>query len=1169
MSRNLYALLVGINEYPDPDICLSGCVPDIEAVEEYLRGRVATDGCQLKLHKLLDQQATRQAIIEGFKQHLCQAESNDIVLFYYSGHGAQAKTPKEFWHLEPDKQEEMLVCYDSLSEGGWGLADKELGYLIAQIAEKNPHICIILDCCHSGNGTRNLLQKTRVRRLPKDERERPLGSYIFPREELKSVSLYCSNHEDNPSGWKIPKGRHVLLAACQEFEEAGDQIKNENRGVFSYCLMETLRNNNGTLSYQDLFQQTEALVHSHVSKQSPQLEFTNSGDANQVFLDGAIKERQPYFMVSYKKENKSWVINGGAVHGVPISAKDDKILLSLFQNDCENFDDPSKSVGKAEVTQVLPSLSKIKFIDIEDPPRDYQFKAVVTSLPLPPLGVSFEGQEAGVNLARQALDSASFGKPSAYVHEVKELAEAQFRLLCRDEQYLIVRPTDDRPLVKQIDGYTSENAQEVIRYLEHIARWTVIAELKTPATSRIKSGDVKMKLFSEGGEELSQSKTVRLEYKYDDNEDEWKNPRFQLQLINQSKIKKPLYCAVVTLGDLFDVAHEFFEEGTVRLEQKNTRWAGDDEYDNMMKMTLPNELWEQGITEYKEIFKLIVSRTPFNAHLITQDELDEPHRPRRNLPSANQGTLDRLMNRVQNRRVESDSKESYEDWYTEQVVVTIVRPLEVTSVSSTESKKLFPEKLGVQLQSHPSLQANVRLTTAPQVSRDLGNKIVPPIFQNDPNVTQSFNFAVIYGQAPELSILELNDVEDYTVVTPDAPLKLVVDTPLQDNEYVLPIGYDGEFFLPLGFGKSTQDGKTEIELERLPKPVSQGKVDPKGAIRICLQKVIREKLGLASQYPRLAVAEVDDNKNLTDKTDIGVVKQRVTQAERIVLYIHGMIGDTTSLVSSLKQPLKVEDNNRSIHELYDLALTFDYDSLNTSIEKNAQLLKKRLEAVGLGANHGKVLHIVAHGMGGLVSRWFIEQEGGNNVVQHLVMLGTPNAGSPWTTVKEWATLVMAVGMNSLSQTPLPVRALGSLSKAMMNTVEVTLDQMHPNSQFIQALAASNDPGIPYSIIAGNTSISPVALQEDGEKSTLLKQLIQKLFNQVIDLPFLSEPNDMAVTVQSIKSLPDGWIISPFIQEVACDHLTYFSHPESLKALLTTLAPESKSQILHHSRVSQR
>ena len=42
---------------------------------------------------------------------------------------------------------------------------------------------------------------------------------------------------------------------------------------------------------------------------------------------------------------------------------------------------------------------------------------------------------------------------------------------------------------------------------------------------------------------------------------------------------------------------------------------------------------------------------------------------------------------------------------------------------------------------------------------------------------------------------------------------------------------------------------------------------------------------------------------------------------------------------------------------------------------------------------------IAFHIGGLVARWFIEREGGNRVVQHLVMLGTPNAGSPWPTAE--------------------------------------------------------------------------------------------------------------------------------------------------------------------------
>ncbi|SKB13871.1 hypothetical protein PL11201_530201 [Planktothrix sp. PCC 11201] len=41
MNRNLYALLVGINDYPKEHERLKGCVNDVNAVENYLNQRLA------------------------------------------------------------------------------------------------------------------------------------------------------------------------------------------------------------------------------------------------------------------------------------------------------------------------------------------------------------------------------------------------------------------------------------------------------------------------------------------------------------------------------------------------------------------------------------------------------------------------------------------------------------------------------------------------------------------------------------------------------------------------------------------------------------------------------------------------------------------------------------------------------------------------------------------------------------------------------------------------------------------------------------------------------------------------------------------------------------------------------------------------------------------------
>lgn len=1144
MSRNLYALLVGIDNYVAPVTSLQGCVNDITVMKEYLNERFDKEGYKLHLLTLLNEQATRQCIIDGFRKHLCQARSEDIVLFCYSGHGSQELAPQEFWHLEPDHLDETLVCYDSRSEGGWDLADKEIAKLISEVAEQNPHITVIFDCCHSGSGTKDPLQKTGVRRVSTDKRLRPLDSFIFSLSELEQLSASRSaNFKEYSTGWKIPKGRHVLLAACRDYEEAKEYYGDDNkhRGSFSYFLMDTLTKANGNLTYRDLFGRTNALVRSKVTDQSPQLEVTHALDEDKFFLDGAIAERTPYFTVSYNK-TFGWVIDGGAVHGVPVPFDNETTLLALFAFDSntEDLHDPLKSVGEAKVTQVLPALSKVEISGIEELATNRTFKAVVTSLPLAPLGVYFEGEEAGVKLAREALQTAGFGrKPSTYVREEQDLKVAKFRLLCQGEEYLIVRPTDNRPLVGQIKGYILENALKAIHRLEHIARWTTIAELSSPATSQIEAGDVEMKLVFDD-ENLSQSKQMRLQYKY--SEGEWQPPDFRLKLTNKSK--KPLYCGLVNLTDRFAVGAPFFETGCVRLEPGEEIEALDGEY---LELEVPDELWRQGVTEYKDIMKLIVSTAEFDARLLTQEELDIPRPSTRGDTPSNQSAFNRLMNRVQDRDIKPKSRGRYDDWFAEEITITTVRPLDATPVSSTKEKQLAA---GVKLQPHPSLIANARLSTTPQASRDLGNMILPPILRENPEVTRPFQFTSSRGTDPGLSVLELSSVEDYTVVTANEPLTLVVDAPLAENEKLLSIGFDGEFFLPLGRSTKTDDGKTEIILERLPAPVSEGRKSVQGAIRIFFQKVVSEKLGLEFKYPILAEASIIDE-IVTYQVDKTNLKQRVGQAKKIAVFIHGIIGETQGLVSGIQQPIVLLDGQeRSISKLYDLVLTFDYENLNTSIEENARNLKQRLAEIGLGVNHGKELHIIAHSMGGLISRWFIEREGGNQIVQHLIMLGTPNGGSPWPTIQDWATLALGVGLNSLSGVAWPVKMLGSLVSTI-ETIDIALDQMKPNSDFLKSLAASDDPGIPYSIIAGNTSIIGAALEEQ-EKSSLLQRLMQKLFGQVVALPFFGQPNDIAATVYSIKSVPEGRTIPLKVQEVACDHLTYFSSEAGLKALLAAL-----------------
>ncbi|MGK7947188.1 MAG: caspase family protein [Microcystaceae cyanobacterium] len=1134
MTRKLYGLLVGIDDYPSPVPKLEGCVNDINALEEYLNNRIDKSQYELDLKRLttngIDEKPTRKAVIEGFTEHLCQATEQDTVLFYYSGHGSQEPAPPEFWHLDSDRFNQTLVCLDSRTTD-WDLADKELAYLIAQVGKKKPHILVILDACHSGSGTRDIVPKKGLRHAPAARRMRSLEEFCFPLQALEEVT---SMSTDQVSGWNLPLGRHIVLSGCRDSELASEYTgSGQQRGAFSYFLLDTLYKINGSLTYRELFKRASTLVRSRIKDQTPQIEATFSDDLELSFLGGenAVSYRQPDFTLSY--ENERWIIDAGAVHGI---VEETHLALYPLGIPIEQKNQLSASVGEVKVIEVLSHQSVIEFIiEPKDLNSDTVLNAVLISLPLSPLGVYFEGDEEAIKLARQALQTISMGeKPSLYVREVENISDAQYRLYACESQYLITKPTDNRPLVRQLDGYTPENADKALENLEHIARWTAAVELEGSPNGRIPENAVKMQLCSTDGREILDF-PLNLTYKFQNGQ--WKKPKLRLKLTNTSEER--LFCTVLNLTEKYAISAPFFQGNNkgIWLEPGTEIWALNKKD---FGMSVPDARWRQGVTEYQDILKLIVSTAEFDATLMSQNGLEEPKLTTKNVPQRN-STLNRLMQRINNRDVEIDEVDEVDEWLTSQITIITTRPRETVSVQPNTPTKIG---MGVTLHPHPSLQATARLTTVSQSTRDVGGQILPPILRDN---SEPFQFTSSRGVDPGLSALELqvSDLDNLQTVTSKNPLTLSVEKTLGKNEYVLPVAYDGEFFIPLGKGEN-KNGKTEIRLERLPNPLSQQQRSLGGAIRIFFQKVISEKLGLEFPYPILSAIEYQENGTMRYEADVEKVKEKVSKAQKIVLFIHGITCDSKSIVPCAKiAKTSINGEEKKLTDIYDLVLGFDYEQINTSIHTLGSQLKQRLASVGLSANHGKVLHIAAHSMGGLVSRSFIEQHEGHKVVQHLIMSGTPNAGSPWSTVQDWAFSALTIGLNGLSLSGFPLAAIGNLL-GVIEAIDISLDQMKPGSDFLTSLASSRDPNVPYTILAGNTSLIPPPDQTTANK---IQKLLSKIGKSAVNFPFFGQPNDLAVTVHSIKAIPPGRSHPPQIKEIACNHLVYFTHSDGVEALV--------------------
>lgn len=1154
MSGTVYALLVAIDDYPAPVPPLTGCVADLEAMHAYLSERVGGDGHRLQARVLKNDQATREAIVRNFVDHLGQAGPGDTALFCYSGHGSQCRTAPEFLYLEPDGLDETLVCYDSRLQGNFDLADKELAKLIADVAKGDAHVVLVLDCCHSGSATRSI-DSAGVRRAPTDHRQRPASSYLVTPSEAGATAQTRSVTETD-SGWlALPQGRHVVLSACQPEEEAKEDVfDGERRGVFSHYLLDTLQNANTAWTYRDLFARVSSMVRTTVTRQSPVIEATDFTDLDRPFLGGAIRPHADYFTLTYD-DYVQWVMDGGTLAGIPAVQADDTTELAVFPAEATDLEDLGQAVGTARVLEreTVRSRVAIEMHDGSEPDFDAIYKAVITAQPVAALGIRLDGDADALQRVRDAIARAADGGPSVQLREVD--GGEELLLTARDNAYRISRAADDRPLFIPIAGWTDENARQAVAHCEHIGRWMRMAKLHNSA-SKLPPGAIALDYFEvadDGSERrvdlASRGSDLRLAYEYRDGE--WHPPRFKLKLTNTSQ--RRLYCMLFDLTDSFAIFPELLPGGGQWLEPGQETWALRREE---LTATVPDELWQDGMTEFKDLIKVVACTEACDATRFRQEDLGIQFE----LPTTRglgMNSLESLMHRAMTRHIggSSGAAKKVADWTTAEITVTTERPLEAAAVPAAgDSASVAPS---VRLHGHPGLRANVRLSTVPLASRDLtGAPPLPPWLRDDPGSVQPLDLSPSRGVEAGLSVLELTDVRDHEAVTAAQPLTLSLDAVLNPGEHLLTVAWDadGEFYLPLGRA-SRGDGATEVRIERLPAPASSRR-SLTGSIKIFFQKVISEKLGQDFQYPllRAALAEGGQPRYIDGP---GEVASRVREASRILLLVHGIIGDTKGMATSALVPSPHLPGGPPGAD-YDLVLTFDYENLNTEIQDNAQALKERLEAIGLGADHGKTLHIVAHSMGGLVSRWFIEHLGGDRVVQTLVMLGTPNQGSPWPTVEDWATAAIGIGLNKLGGLFWPAATLGSLMAKFEEAAGASLEQMTPGSRLLEDLAASPDPGVRYCIVAGNTSLPQETLEPRGPggESRLLRLFeklnLQSVIHATASLAFFAQPNDMAASVSSITGVPGSFRKVDTHREVACDHLTYFSTDEGLGALNDSL-----------------
>jgi triacylglycerol lipase len=105
-----------------------------------------------------------------------------------------------------------------------------------------------------------------------------------------------------------------------------------------------------------------------------------------------------------------------------------------------------------------------------------------------------------------------------------------------------------------------------------------------------------------------------------------------------------------------------------------------------------------------------------------------------------------------------------------------------------------------------------------------------------------------------------------------------------------------------------------------------------------------------------------------------------------ILFVHGIFHNRSTF-AWLKQQL-YSNGFRDFKEVNLFTSLYSIPRLAEQVAREARLLVKKYKV--------SQIDIIAHSMGGLVSRYFVQLLGGDGLVRNLITLGTPHQGTEWS-----------------------------------------------------------------------------------------------------------------------------------------------------------------------------
>lgn len=1105
MKPNLYALLVAINDYhPASRVSsLNGPLNDMVAMQHFLQAKYG-DRYTVHIQTLKNEEATRANVITQIIKHLGQAESEDVAFLYYSGHGSFGLTNEAFLQFDPDGREEGMVLYDSRLDGNYDLVDKEVAVLFDYLNRKQPHLVLVADSCHSGSLSRDAETAadvvgwkkrftsgaTATRPLEKYLHDAVLEELIAENPQLAHLHQYYAQQVNSGQNVVIPQPAHVVMSACSEVEVAWEGI--DQRGVFTKTLLNVLSSTDAPLSYFEVYTLCQVEIAKSTTRQTPQLETFGRFNPQQSFIDGVQIGKTIARPIYFDKNRAKWMVKIGATYGFPLDLTK-PLRFEVYENE-----EMTEALGGMVVNALGMNDSDGVYMPPAGATRGLDINKTYIGVPnqafIKPLFIGFEGEAD----KRQLLENLFAQQPfnALMLTNDEPFVPFEIRLDAADGLYKVYEK--GRPIhLLAISEWSDLHLEKLAEYLEHLREWRYTIELQNPRTM-LTDKDLQVRFYQwiDGNKHYLDGNAVSVTTTKGSLYEDAPYVHYGVEVHNLSN--RPLHCGALFGTENYGIA--VIKQSLVL--QPQTMAEIIDEGCSHELLVLAHEE-EQNIFNY---IQLVFSTEQILT--ISNFEL---------------GDLDVQIatNDLMTGRAAISRSANKADWCTRTISLEIKREQPQTIGQQT----LELGASGIKLSTQGDFSASVNRLNVPQGAKNVdGLAHLLASFATTEGVgvmglgdgkTRSVN---------EPFILELNNIANDEALRQNP---LLIQIPKPTDGYIVPVAFDGEFYMPVGELSENEAGnEIEVRISELPE-------QPKQRSLFKALKMAFVKINFKKPTHDLCWVDYLPNGEVVRRSD--GIEDKVKAAKNIMVVIHGIIGDTQDMAKNLA--FAQFDKNY-------LVLTFDYENLNTPIEETAKGLDKALRTAGIRDGHDKNVVIVAHSMGGLVSRTFIETLGGNKLVQKLIMLGTPNGGSVFGNIPSYRSFLstaLGLAMNTLKNF---VPWIGGLLSVLNATekVFITLDQMKASGKFITDLYTHNPPqGVDYYIITGD--IRQFVDNPDG----FMGRLMDKLLHKAGDLAYGKDTaNDIAVSVDGIKRVPENF--RPQVADFACHHMNYFVYAPAMEQL---------------------